>query len=312
MKKLSNEYREIWTGNLVNSDNCPLCSSTKITSKTKRIDNLSIFECSTCGLGFINPKPSIDDILNYYNEDYFTGKKDFHNGTNYLDLSSVRFSAENQTGFREVIDNIDVKNKSILEIGCGTGVLLALCRKYGAKSVKGYDLSPEVIEYGRKHFSLDLVCENFEDVENNADKYDVIIMIDVLEHIYHIHSFFDKLKNVIATNGTLLIISPNWNGFNYSGNGWAGRYKDFEHLQYFSKKSLGYIVKKYGFSNITVDFDGLPFQLKQYEGGGNKLQKIAKNPFVAIWNMVNKIKFGVTNFVKRKKYGHNLVAIISN
>ena len=146
--------RHIWPANLIELRECPLCSSVEIKFVTKRLDGLKLYECKVCGLSFVNPKPTIDAILAYYDSDYFTGNRDFHSGRNYLDESIKRYDDESQAGFKELIKHIDITGKSILEIGCGTGVLLALCKKYGAALVKGYDLSKEATDYGINQFKI--------------------------------------------------------------------------------------------------------------------------------------------------------------
>lgn len=297
----------IWPDSLVKLQECPLCSSgnCKLKFITCRLDGLKLFECLNCGLSFVNPKPTLEAIVAYYDSDYFTGNKDFHYGRNYLEESNKRYIEESQTGFNDLINNINITGKRILEIGCGTGVLLALCKKYGADYVKGYDLSKEAIEYGRYLFDIDLVCDRFEDGINNQT-YDVIIMIDVIEHIYDIRIFFSNLKKLLNTNGIIYILTPNWQGYSYSKCKWSPLSKDYEHLQYFGTKSLDFITNLIGSKCILTYTDGYPFHLRQYRLNSGRLLNIASNPSTAIFNVMAKLKFNINNRLKNQSLGHNL------
>ena len=61
-----------------------------------------------------------------------------------------------------IYNNINqIKDKHVLDLGCGTGILSMFCAKAGAKSVTGVDMSDII------HSTRDIIRENnFEDVIN--------------------------------------------------------------------------------------------------------------------------------------------------
>ena len=63
--------------------------------------------------------------------------------------------------YRDAIyNNVDqIKNKHVLDLGCGTGILSMFCAKAGAKSVTGVDMSDII------HSTTDIIRENnFQDI----------------------------------------------------------------------------------------------------------------------------------------------------
>ena len=81
---------------------------------------------------------------------------------------------------------------SILELGCGTGDLLAALEP--ACGV-GVDLSPAMIERAKtKYPSLGFICGAAETVELNGRTFDYIILSDLLGYSYDIAALFSRLR----------------------------------------------------------------------------------------------------------------------
>jgi len=99
------------------------------------------------------------------------------------------------------------ENSSVLEIGCGTGELLA---KIKAKRKLGIDLSPRMIEIAQKKYpQIDFIVGDAENLQIN-EKFDYIVMSDLLGHLEDVWKAFRELEKV-SHSSTFLII----NYFNY-------------------------------------------------------------------------------------------------
>ena len=97
---------------------------------------------------------------------------------------------------RFFVDNVSPQD-AVLDIGCGNGFLsYDIAGK--AKSVTAVDLSPVNIKLAKRIFNK----ENIEYICGDAcridltDKFDVIILSNVLEHIEDRHNFLLKIKNL--------------------------------------------------------------------------------------------------------------------
>ncbi len=84
---------------------------------------------------------------------------------------------------------------TITEVGCGAGaVLLELSKQFPEAVLRGYDISPHAIRIASRNTSPRL---NFFLADYNSSpehKSDIILVLDVLEHIDDVYSFLRKLR----------------------------------------------------------------------------------------------------------------------
>lgn len=85
---------------------------------------------------------------------------------------------------RFIAKNYNIKNKSICEIGVGSGLTLSWLKKMGAENCVGVDYSEEALDYAR---SFDSDCEfvlgNAFNLSNIPDKkFDLVYSLGFLEH----------------------------------------------------------------------------------------------------------------------------------
>lgn len=99
-------------------------------------------------------------------------------------------------------------NPKILDVGCGEGGVLSFFQQRGYVSF-GIEISPDRVEYARQkqgnqiHFFLGNI-ENFDCTQS----FDVILLLDVIEHVADKTRTFLTLKKCLAPNGWLLVTFP--------------------------------------------------------------------------------------------------------
>lgn len=99
-----------------------------------------------------------------------------------------------------------VKSKfSILELGCGTGLLLS---KLKAKQRTGCDLSPKLIKQF-KHKNIKLVQGDAEKLSFESSKYDLVFHVNLLEHVPNPSRVVQEANRVLKKGGKQIIITPN-------------------------------------------------------------------------------------------------------
>lgn len=112
---------------------------------------------------------------------------------------------------REALREINWRGKTVLDFGCGTGLLAYEIAKRGARKVVGLDFAPGAIEAARiahRHPGLTFVCEN---MQNHKGRYDVVVSLGTLEHTDNPFSVLARLrKHHLAKNGSLIMSCPNW------------------------------------------------------------------------------------------------------
>lgn len=98
----------------------------------------------------------------------------------------------------EKMSQLDVTDKTVLDYGCGTGILSIFAAKRNARFVQGIDIQPEAIENSREHVLLNMVDDArlsfFQgdlDILEDEVRYDIIlaninrkVLLEKSEHLY--------------------------------------------------------------------------------------------------------------------------------
>ncbi|MGY9001837.1 MAG: class I SAM-dependent methyltransferase [Rhodospirillales bacterium] len=116
---------------------------------------------------------------------------------------------------REIWDRAKcLTNMRFLEVGCGTGQVLAYLKLKGASDVTGIDQDPALVEFipevARDAFKAIDIDGFLKDSDKEA-KFDRIFLFDVLEHFTHTdgHALLEKLSGLLAPGGGILLKMPN-------------------------------------------------------------------------------------------------------
>ena len=106
----------------------------------------------------------------------------------------------------EFLEKYSNGRKKLLDIGCGSGILMLIGKKIGIDNVTGIDIDNKVEEVVKENFRKNDIFENFEIVignlvDNINDKYDIVvsnILVDVLiELLENIEKVLEKNAIVI-------------------------------------------------------------------------------------------------------------------
>lgn len=141
------------------------------------------------------------DLKNFYKGVYKKGEK--------THFTTFLVSGKPSSEHLEVLKEINWKSKSVLDVGCGTGLFSFLCAKKGG-NVLGIDYADEAIDLAKKtYFHKNLEFKKMNAIEIN-EKYDVIVSIGTLEHMDHPFELLKLLKTHLKKNGKIIITNPNW------------------------------------------------------------------------------------------------------
>lgn len=110
---------------------------------------------------------------------------------------------------------IDVRNKKILDLGCGRGELCIASMRRGAEKVLGLDFSRDAVAIATEHLNHceDLAGKDIRFLEGNAlelnlnEKFDIIFLTDIIEHLYddQLDTLFQKVAAHLAPGGKVVI-----------------------------------------------------------------------------------------------------------
>lgn len=109
------------------------------------------------------------------------------------------------------LHGIDPRGRTVLDIGCGSGIYTSFWKDRGADDYTGVDLSPRGVEALRvRHPAYSFVCADITDSELDLGtrSFDVVTLFDVLYHITDNARAAKALANIAATlraHGKLLV-----------------------------------------------------------------------------------------------------------
>lgn len=173
---------------------CKLCYSGQL----KRLDDsYNICQCSSCGYIFDNPRPSFDEIHDYYAK---PGKYD-----EWLDELKLR---EKLWKKRFNLMRKWKKPGSLLDVGTGIGQFLNIV-KDDFTEINGTEISDSAIHIAKERYGFDIFQGSIEDIDFSNKTFDNITIFHVLEHVENPRAVIRKCQAVLTENGMLFIAVPN-------------------------------------------------------------------------------------------------------
>jgi len=105
-----------------------------------------------------------------------------------------------------------LKNIRILDVGCGGGLLSEPMCKLGAE-VTGIDASDKNIKVAKLHskknnLKINYICSSPEKL-NIKDKFDVILNMEIVEHVEDVNFFLKSCSNLLKKNGIMFVATLN-------------------------------------------------------------------------------------------------------
>jgi 2-polyprenyl-3-methyl-5-hydroxy-6-metoxy-1,4-benzoquinol methylase len=306
-------YNDLWKREeLIFLTECPLCYSVPGTSIVAwRRDRLALKLCSRCGLLFVDPRPSDDALTHCYEQHYFTSSKDWSPiGPNRDYFKSIA-TTDQILGYNEIVSNLDVRGKAVLEIGCASGALLYSLQQHLPARLVGIDIAEAPIKFGRDRYGIDLRCTSLSGAGFNQKEFDVILMLDVLEHVPNVAHFFAEATKYLRRGGCMLVRTPNADSSTVAGKRWTYLYAGLEHLVYFAPKTLASLARSNGMTCSKIWTDGCPAIVPYIHNFDNhlRLRRVASEPVKALLNYYSRCHFAG---VETQGLGLDFFAIIRN
>src|SRR5688572_8392573 len=165
---------------------CPICNHDKFSPFLSCVDytvsreTFQIVACNSCGFKFTNPRPAPDELGKYYkSEEYIS-----HSGTQKGLVNKLYHWVRNYTLAKKLqlitrLSNTRPPASSLLDIGCGTGEFLNVC-KQAKWTVMGIEPGEDARAFGIKSYGIDVREESALKTLPN-ESWDIITMWHVLE-----------------------------------------------------------------------------------------------------------------------------------
>ncbi|MBD2353380.1 class I SAM-dependent methyltransferase [Tolypothrix sp. FACHB-123] len=233
---------------------CPSCSTSntlysgKLSEKSYQCgdeiiyapqEEIEILQCSNCRLYYKNLVPSSSFLSELFSKQ---SKK----------IWSEPYDFVYESKFLEKLNNYQPFD--ILDIGASHGNLLkALSNIEGRRSALDIAQYPGIKPYIKGEF-----IQNFIDDPQliwSSEKYDVVTMFDIMEHLYRPQNVFQNLASLVKDNGYVLIETGD------ADNYWPQKYgienwwyvKFVEHHIFWNTNALKKLAEEHGFTTIFCE-----------------------------------------------------------
>ena len=190
-----------------------------------------------------------------YNSDYFTNSAKEHNAIGYVDYAD-QIAAQTVDAQLNLLEEVrTLKRARVLDVGCATGEILAEAQRRGA-DVVGVDVSEWAAETARRRHGIRVMVGTLESFGEVLGKFDVILALEVIEHVESPRAFLRQLSGRLTSGGHAMISTPNYRCARRLGERWRGFQSSFEHLYFFSDEVLSRMAGVAGLRELAWYTDG--------------------------------------------------------
>ncbi|MFT3681417.1 MAG: class I SAM-dependent methyltransferase [Ferruginibacter sp.] len=220
---------------------CPFCHNQSVIKYASACDveyftsdkMFDFYNCNACDIVFISPVPvnelNIIYPANYYS---FTAKN-----------KSIAFRIKDFIDtifYRKILKQIKGEKLRALDIGGGTGSLLDSMRKADKRisytQVVDIDSNAKTAAEKNGHHYFCGTIESF----NDTTAYDVILMLNLVEHVANPREVMQKAASLLSDNGRIIIKTPNFKSLDanlFKKSYWGGLHCP-RHWVLFTKNSF--------------------------------------------------------------------------
>ena len=231
-----------------------------------------VVQCSRCGMVSSIPALDPDEIVDNYrqvvDEDY---------------LKEELARRELFAWFVSQVEGFSSSGTRMLEIGSNVGLFLDVAGEHGWDA-RGIEPSKWAVDEGVSRFGVDLEQGTVEDLDARSDVADVIVMLDVLEHLSDPLAALRQLRGMINDEGLLVLSTVNLDGLHARLRQGDWPWFIRSHLHYFGQPTLASMLRRAGFRLVEWKIAPRSFHLSyiaqragsSHEGAGAAASMITK------------------------------------
>ncbi len=234
---------------------CPVCADAGSVESLWHLSFGEIVKCHHCSVvtmrDFKGDLPKQDYSFEYYSggmcdagySDYFGGER----AERELVARSMARALVASTGRS--------KGRRLLDFGCGGGFFVEACGREGFEAF-GVDISEPAIRWAKNHQSSPARYNVVTDIDelraSGRESFDIVTLIDVLEHVPDPVRLLRGARRILAPGGALLVVTPRYGGrfSRIQGNLYI-QFK-LDHIFHFTPDTLIDVVERGGFDSWDV------------------------------------------------------------
>lgn len=194
-----------WTGFPREKTECMLCGANE-PELLSRQRTWPVSRCTRCGFIYLSERPAEKALEEMYSREYYDSPDVGYGGyvdnfTTYNDIFTGLFNkrAKDIEPFRGT--------GRLLEVGCAHGFLLDFLRGRNW-DVTGVEVSPLAAGYAADELKLNVMNCKLEDAGFPDASFDVVLLLDVLEHLHRPFDTLREIGRILKPAGTLVVQCP--------------------------------------------------------------------------------------------------------
>jgi 2-polyprenyl-3-methyl-5-hydroxy-6-metoxy-1,4-benzoquinol methylase len=218
---------------------CSLCGS-NAADPWYEFPPFAAVRCRKCGLRYLSKRLREPAMLKRYED------AAYYHGEGYENYDEQERSLTST--YRRFVRTLRVRGLTggrLLEIGCGFGTFLA-----ASAGAFDYRAGTEISAEGRSRAArvADVVYQGGVDVIPDGEKFDLIVAMQVVEHVYEPIRWLTAIRERLRASGSLILATPDAGGLlrKVTGRRWPS-FKIPEHVVYFDERTLSALFSKAGF-----------------------------------------------------------------
>lgn len=228
---------------------CKLCSSSNVTFEFHLDTIQSLHSCKNCGVQFLDPQLSDQEIDKLYSETYYqswgiAGKNE-NESSKQMKIASFNLRLKKIKEY--------VSDGNVLDIGCATGFYLEAAKKMNFIPY-GIELSEYSSGIAKSKFGNEAIYNGtLETCKFEKGFFKCISMFDLIEHVRMPAQTLAMTSELLNKEGIIIITTPDNSSLSNKlmGKKWT-HYKK-EHFFYFNEQSLRYLTQQTDLKIVYVE-----------------------------------------------------------
>lgn len=142
----------------------------------------------------------------------------------------------------------DASGVRALDLGCGLGEFTDILRDRGYDTYAVEGLEEFVSSVRERYDKVWQANLEFEDLPFEDDSFDIVVSLDVIEHLWNTVHYLDEIKRIVKPGGAVILTTTNYNYWRFRLTHLRGRFHEFtfgsRHKKFYDDVSFPQEVSK--------------------------------------------------------------------
>jgi ubiquinone/menaquinone biosynthesis C-methylase UbiE len=250
---------------------CPVCGGDQTDLVFLARDRLfgrpgtyPMVQCKQCTMRYLSPRPTLESLGAHYPNDYFpykTNEEEHPLMRMFLPMADAQRWGSAIRRLERGRGRVTPETR-VCDVGCGqNGFLIALQKQRGCLGI-GVDFKAEMVDYVRDRLKMPVRHGTLMDAGFEAGQFDLVTMNEYLEHEPDPRAVLMEARRVTKKGGHVAVEVPFIDSVpaKLFGSRWS-MVDAPRHLHYFTRKTLGELLRQCGFRLTHVETFQVPMLL---------------------------------------------------